>query len=73
MVKYYSKHLKQKDLNILLKKKGPQKYKTVIKRTEILLYRRNLNKEIFYSRRKKITLITREDVLLEEEGMVCLQ
>ena len=43
---------------------------TCYKRTEILLYRRNLNKEIFYTRMKKITLITREDVLLKEKDGV---
>ena len=42
-----------------------------MKKTGILWYRRNLNKGKFYTRRKEITLITTENVLLEGEEMVC--
>ena len=45
--------------------------KAVMKKTGILWYRRNLNKGKFYTRRKEITLITTENVLLEGEEMVC--
>ena len=41
-----------------------------MKRTGILLYRRNLNKAKFYTRTKKIILIRREDVLLKEKDGV---
>ena len=51
--------------------KEPKIYVNVIKRTGILWYRRNLNKAKFYARREKITLITKENVLLKGEGMVC--
>ena len=47
-------------------------YWLLLKRTGILLYRGNLNKAKFYTRMKKITLITRENVLLEGEEMVCI-
>ena len=43
------------------------------KKTRILLYRGNLNKGKILYPYEKITLIIREDVLLEGEGMVCLQ
>ena len=42
-----------------------------IKRTRILLYRGNLNNGKIYTRRKEITLITIENLLLEGEDMVC--
>ena len=45
----------------------------VIKITRILRYSINLNKIKFYTRKKKITLITRENVLLEDEEIVSLQ
>ena len=56
----------------IYKVKANEKTWRCYKKTRILLYRGNLNKGKILYPYEKITLIIREDVLLEGEGMVCL-